>query len=83
MSQKIGWTIGGAISGWILALYGFVANTDQTDESLLGIRLMISVFAAVGALLSVGFMYFYPLEEKFMHEIEAELETARAQATSA
>lgn len=56
MAQKMGWTIGGAISGWILAVFGFEANAVQSAESILGIRLMISIFAAVGALLSVGFM---------------------------
>jgi GPH family glycoside/pentoside/hexuronide:cation symporter len=77
MSQKMGWTIGGAISGWILAAFGFVANEIQTDESILGIRLMISLFAAVGALMSVGFMLLYPLGEKKMTSIQAELEDAR------
>jgi len=77
MSQKMGWTIGGAISGWILAVFGFVANEVQTDQSILGIRLMISLFAAAGALLSVGFMYFYPLNEKYMIIIEKELESKR------
>lgn len=79
MSQKLGWTIGGAISGWILAAYGFVANEVQTEESILGIRLMISVFAAIGALISVAIMYYYPLTEKFMkEEVAVQLEEARA-----
>lgn len=77
MSQKLGWTIGGSISGWILAAFGFVANEIQTDESILGIRLMISIFAAGGALMSVGFMLFYPLTEAYMKEISTELEEAR------
>lgn len=79
MSQKLGWTIGGAISGWILAAFGFVANDIQTDESILGIRLMISIFAAVGGILSVIIMYFYPLTEKFMREkVFGPLEKARS-----
>ena len=82
MSQKIGWTIGGAISGWILAAFGFEANALQTAESLQGIRLMISMFAAIGALVSVAFMYFYPLTESYMQEIESSLEEARAQSAS-
>jgi GPH family glycoside/pentoside/hexuronide:cation symporter len=82
MSQKIGWTVGGAISGWILAAFGFEANVLQADDSILGIRLMISVFAAIGALISVGFMYFYPLNENRMRDIEAELEKARTGATA-
>jgi GPH family glycoside/pentoside/hexuronide:cation symporter len=77
MSQKLGWTIGGAISGWILAAFGFVANEIQTPESIMGIRLMISWFAAIGALLSVAIMYFYPLDEKFMKEVGPQLEAAR------
>jgi GPH family glycoside/pentoside/hexuronide:cation symporter len=77
MSQKFGWTLGGAISGWILAVFGFEANVAQSAQSLLGIRLMISIFAGFGALLSVGFMYFYPLNEKYMHQIENELEIKR------
>ncbi len=77
MSQKMGWTIGGAISGWILAAFGFVANEIQTEESILGIRLMISIFAAIGALMAVGFMLLYPLGEKKMTSIQAELEDAR------
>ena len=77
MSQKIGWTVGGAISGWLLAAFGFEANVAQTGDSLLGIRLMISVFAACGALLSVAFLYFYPLDEQYMQEVEAQLQQAR------
>lgn len=79
MSQKMGWTIGGAISGWILSAFGFIANEVQTEQSILGIRLMISLFAAAGALMSVGFMYFYPLSEKYMHDIKDKLEEARVQ----
>lgn len=78
MSQKFGWTIGGALNGWLLAAFGFQANVEQAGDSLLGIRLMISVIAGVGALLAVVFMYFYPLDEKFMKKIEVELESARS-----
>jgi GPH family glycoside/pentoside/hexuronide:cation symporter len=79
MSQKLGWTIGGAISGWILAAFGFIANEIQTDESVLGIRLMISIFAAIGVLISIAIMYFYPLTEKFMSEkVSVQLENVRS-----
>ena len=77
MSQKMGWTIGGAISGWILGAFGFVANEVQTFTSIMGIRLMISIFAAIGALVSVGFMLLYPLTEKYMQDIQGELEVNR------
>ncbi|MFZ1977721.1 MAG: MFS transporter [Bacteroidota bacterium] len=76
MAQKMGWTIGGALSGWILAVFGFQANTVQSAESILGIRLMISLFAGVGALFSVGFMYFYPLSESYMENIKIQMDNA-------
>ena len=80
MSQKFGWTIGGAISGWLLAVFGFEANVAQTEDALLGIRLMISVIAGLGALLATGFMFFYKLDEETMKGIEAELIASREAA---
>ena len=77
MSQKFGWTLGGAISGWLLAAFGYQANMTQSDESILGIRLMISIIAGIGALIAFVFIYFYPLDEKFMNKIETELEEKR------
>lgn len=62
MSQKFGWTLGGAISGWVLAAFGFVPNAEQSELSLLGIRLMISVIAGLGALTSFLFIRFYKID---------------------
>lgn len=73
MSQKFGWTIGGAISGWLLAGFGFEANAEQSSEALLGIRLMISVIAGLGALISFVFMRFYKLDDAFMERVKEEL----------
>ena len=78
MSQKMGWTLGGAITGWLLAAYGFEANADQTTESLKGIRLMISIYPAVGALLSAAFLIKYKLSDRFMQDIGTELDEKRA-----
>ena len=77
MSQKFGWTLGGAITGWLLAAFGFEANAAQTDEALMGIRLMISVIAGLGALLSFGFISIYKLDEKFMQKVAADLGRSR------
>ncbi len=79
MSQKMGWTVGGAIAGWILSAYGFEANVEQSTESISGIRLMLSVFPAIGALLSAVFMYFYKLDDKFMKKVNVELAIKRGE----
>jgi GPH family glycoside/pentoside/hexuronide:cation symporter len=77
MSQKFGWTIGGAFTGWLLGYYGFQANVVQTEEAQTGIRMMLSFLPAIGTVLSVIFISFYPLSEKRMKSITAELEQKR------
>lgn len=77
MSQKFGWSIGGALTGWLLALFGFQANAVQTMEAQEGIRLMLSLLPAVGTILSVIFISLYPLTEAKLKEITGELNMQR------
>lgn len=78
MSQKIGWTIGGALSGWLLALFGFHANVTQTPTTQKGIVLMLSLLPAAGAALSVLAVSLYPLSEQRIKAIAHELQQRRA-----
>ncbi len=78
MSQKFGWTLGGAFAGWLLAYYGFQANVVQNAGTQTGIRLMVSVYPAIGALVSGLFMLVYPLKETFLNNIETDLAARRA-----
>lgn len=77
MSQKLGWAIGGALTGWLLAIYGFKANIIQGHEAQYGIRMMLSFLPAIGALLSLILIAFYPLSEKRVEEITKELTIKR------
>lgn len=77
MSQKLGWTLGGALTGWILALYGFEANVVQTAEAQSGIRMMLSFIPAAAALLSAIFIIFYKLSDAFMLSVTDELAVRR------
>lgn len=77
MSQKFGWTLGGALTGWLLARYGFQANEVQSAEAIHGIRMMLSWLPAIGTVLSVIFIWFYPLDEKTMKRVSGELEARR------
>ena len=78
MSQKFGWAIGGSLVGFLLGYYGFHANVVQTDRALFGMRLMLSVFPAVGAALSALFMAIYPLSESKVQRITEDLSSRRA-----
>lgn len=77
MSQKLGWAIGTALTGWLLAIFGFEANAVQNAETIQGIRMFLSILPACGTLLSVIFISFYPLSEKCMAEITEQLNTKR------
>ena len=77
MSQKFGWAFGSAITGWMLAQFGFKANAIQSAETIQGIKMFLSILPAVGALLSLVFIYFYPLSESKMKKITAELQEKR------
>jgi GPH family glycoside/pentoside/hexuronide:cation symporter len=78
MSQKFGWTLGGAFTGWLLAYYGFQANVAQSGNTQTAIRMMVSILPAIGALISGAFMLIYPLKESQLATIETELAARRA-----
>src|SRR5574344_524737 len=78
MSQKFGWAIGTAITGWMLAAFGFQANGVQNAETIQGIKMFLSILPAAGALLSFVFIALYPLSEKKMRDITVELNNVRA-----
>jgi GPH family glycoside/pentoside/hexuronide:cation symporter len=73
---KLGVALGASILAWILAAYGYQPNVEQTVTSLQGIKLAISIYAAIPALIGAGIMAFYPLTNKMMIKIEQDL-TAR------
>ena len=77
MSQKFGWAFGTAVTGWMLAQFGFQANTVQSAETIQGIKMFLSFLPAAGAFLSLAFIYFYPLSEAKMKQITAELQEKR------
>ncbi|MCI1780007.1 MAG: MFS transporter [Bacteroidales bacterium] len=78
MSQKFGWTIGSALTGWLLAYFGFRANQVQNAETINGLKLFMSWLPAAGTVLSVLFVSFYPLSENKMKDITEKLRLRRS-----
>lgn len=77
MSQKFGWAIGSAVTGWLLAFYGFEANAVQGEEAIHGIRMFLSWLPAMGTVPSVIFISLYPLSEKEMRKVTNQLNDKR------
>ena len=72
-AQKLGLAVGAGLSGFILSLFGFIANAPQSELSMTGIRLMFSIFPAVLATAGAIAVFFYPLHDKQVAQIEQEL----------
>jgi GPH family glycoside/pentoside/hexuronide:cation symporter len=82
MSQKLGWALGAALSGWILAIFNYNPQAaQQAVETIFGERLMISIFPAFCCLLAFVGMLFYPLSDKKVKEIIEQLDQKRAKST--
>jgi GPH family glycoside/pentoside/hexuronide:cation symporter len=76
-AQKMGLTIGGGVAGWMLSGFGFVANEEQSDAAMLGIRLMFSILPGALALANGIILLWYPLTDTHVAEIQAELSRLR------
>lgn len=77
MSQKFGWAIGSALTGWLLAFFGFKANAVQSEETIHGIKMFLSWLPAIGTVLSVFFISLYPLSEQKMKDVINQLNAKR------
>jgi Na+/melibiose symporter-like transporter len=74
---KAGLGLGGALSGWIIALYGYVPNVAQTPHALLGIRLASSWYSAAPFAVGVLCLLFYPITKAANQQIQTELQERR------
>lgn len=83
-SQKQGWALGAWAALSLLSNVGFVANQEQSSDTLQGLTWLMSLVPAGFGLLSVLVLLLYPLDERTMSRIGDELEARReaARATS-
>ncbi|HEY5621082.1 MAG TPA: MFS transporter, partial [Pontiella sp.] len=72
-SQKIGWTIGPALAMLILSGVGYVANAEQSAETRQTLRLLMSIYPAIFAVLTAAATCFYKIDKKMEVELEEAL----------
>jgi glycoside/pentoside/hexuronide:cation symporter, GPH family len=82
-AQKAGNALGVALAGFILARFGFQPNTAQSEQALLGIRIVYCLAPMVFALLNVAALMFYPLTDGEVSRMEKELAERRAGESAA
>ena len=73
LSQKFGWSLAGVVSMSLLAFFGYEANMVQSPDSMMGIKLLISIIPSVGSLACVILIIFYGVDEQMMNQVQEEL----------
>ncbi|MCG8527464.1 MAG: MFS transporter [Opitutales bacterium] len=76
-SQKTGVAVGAGLAGWILGWFGFVANVEQTETALFGIRLMFSIIPGIFLLFAAISVIFYGITNPVIKEMEKDLSERR------
>ena len=79
---KAGLGLGGALAGWIIGAYGYVANATQTPHALLGIHLSATVYSAIPFALCIVCLALYPISKALNLRIQNDLLERRKQFTS-
>jgi GPH family glycoside/pentoside/hexuronide:cation symporter len=75
---KLGVALGGALLAGLLAFHGYVqGGVEQTAGGVFGVKLVMSLYPAIPALIGAGIMFFYPLTNKMLVDIEKDLNERR------
>ena len=74
---KAGLGFGGAITGYVLSMYGYVPNAAQTGSALNGIVMTMSIFPAITFGLCVICLLFYSITREAEIRITSELTERR------
>ncbi len=75
---KMGVALGGFLILRLLDLFGYVANQPQTPEAFRGIKLLLSMIPAVSILVCGILLCLYPISEKLLVTVEADLKTRKS-----
>jgi len=67
---KMGISVGGGLGGRILGMFGYQANVEQTETSLLGIKIAFAGAPVVAAICVVVILHFYKLKKGWEQKLD-------------
>lgn len=76
-STKTGSAFGSAVPAAVLAVFGFVANQPQSEDAVMGIRVMFHIVPSLFFGLAAILMIFYKLDTATLRKIETDLNIRR------
>ncbi|MCW1912144.1 MFS transporter [Luteolibacter sp. GHJ8] len=77
LAQQLGIAVGGGMAGWLLHFYGFQANQLQSESAISGLRTLFSLLPGILALGNGLVLFWYPLTESTVAQIESDLAERR------
>jgi glycoside/pentoside/hexuronide:cation symporter, GPH family len=78
LGLKGGLTLGSTFASEILGSYGYDANLEvQSEEAILGIKLAVSVYAAIPFFIAAASLFYYEINKTMESHIESELAKRR------
>lgn len=81
-AQKTGVALGASLMLAIIGAFGYIANVEQTEDSLMGIRTCMTLIPAAIAFIGTILLYFYNLKDSTLKEIESTLNARREKHAS-
>ncbi len=73
LTLKISEALGLVVSGWVLQLYGYQANVEQSAHTLFGIRLFFGPIPGIFFVLALPLLIWYPITRKTHAEMRERL----------
>lgn len=74
LAVKFSDALGLAASGWVLQLYGYIADQPQAADTLLGIRLFFGPVPLIFFALALPFLIWYPITRRRHADVRRRLE---------
>jgi GPH family glycoside/pentoside/hexuronide:cation symporter len=78
-ASKLTAAFGIALTGWVLQLFGYVPNVEQTEEALLGIRLFFGPVPLLVLAIALPLLIRYPITRQSHAQILEELAAMEAE----
>lgn len=72
-AQKAGMGIAGAAVGYLLDFFGYIPDVVQSEKTLLGLALMLTIIPGVFHVIMGGMMFRYKITDKYYETIKTKL----------
>ncbi len=69
-SSKVGQAVAIGINGWILSLFGYMPHVEQSEEAILGIRLLCGPVPSVFFLAGILVLAHYPINREYYEQLQ-------------